>query len=278
MSTSGAVATSPGERAIYLYCCALPERLPAVLEVSGLAEGTGVRMWRHRDLASVTSDVPLEQFAGANAPADLQDLAWLAPRALQHAGVIEEVARFSPVFPARFGTLFLTRESLEGLLASHEDTIREFLARTDGTEEWGIKGFLDRNRAEERLFDEDLAKRKTRLSDSPGTRYMQERRLRGEAQAKLTRWLHETGARMKEELSLYAIESTERRLLPSAPGENGELVLSWAFLVPKPAVDAFRTASARLDRELGGWGLRFDSAGPFPPFSFTPSLGETRHG
>jgi hypothetical protein len=194
---------------------------------------------------------------------------------LRHEQVIEQVAHLGPVFPARFGTIFTSLDSLEGMLDRHHDEIRDFLDRTLGKEEWGFKGFLDRGKAEDKLAEEELTARTAQLSASPGMRYMQERRLRAEASAHVSRWIGETSARIKEALSRYASEVVERKLLSAGSAQTpGEMVLNWAFLVPKDAGEAFRSAGNQLGREQGERGLAFEIAGPFPPYSFTPRLDE----
>lgn len=264
---------SPGKSA-YLFCIARADLLPPSLDLEGLEDGSKVLQERQGDLAAVLSEVSLEDFTGPQAEARLKDLAWLAPRALKHEQIIEETARRSPVLPARFGTIFSTLSSLEEQMSRHHDAIRAFLDRTDRAEEWGLKGYLDRGKAQERAVDEEMAARSPQLSASPGLRYMQERKLRGEADAKVSRWLRETAAEMKEQLSQTALETAERRLLAGPAEIPGEMVLNWAFLVPKSGADAFRSKVELLGPTVRGWGLALEIAGPFPPYSFTPGLGE----
>ncbi len=265
---------NPG-KAVYLFCCARADLLPAQLEPEGLGSGSAVLQYRWRDLAAVISEESLEEFTGPEAEARLQELAWLAPRAMRHQQVVAYAARYSPVFPARFGTIFSSLDSLEALLAQHGDAIRAFLDWTAGAEEWGLKGFLDRKQAREHLVNEELASGSAKLSSSPGLRYMQERRLRAEADTRVSRWLGETEARLHEELSTRAVEMMRRKLLSAGSTETpGEMVLNRAFLVPRSGVDAFRVAVERVAQEWRAWGLAFETVGPFPPYSFTPGLAE----
>ncbi len=264
-------------KGVYLYCCALSDALPEAPEVESVEEGSPPSLRRAEDLAAVWSEVSLESFAGPGSEERLKDLGWLAPRALRHQAVVEAVGRSSPVFPARFGTIFSSLESLDRLLETHRRELRQFLDRVAGMEEWGVKGYLDRAKARERLVDEELAAPGAALSTSPGVRYMQERRLRAEADARLRRWLAETSRRALDELSHRAAQTAERRPVSSgAAGPQPEMVSNWAFLVPRAGVDDLREAGARLGRELGDWGLAFELSGPFPPYSFTPPLLEPR--
>lgn len=269
---------SEGKKAFYLFCFARADRLPATIEGEGLDERSTV--WAHRDgdVAAVLSEVSLADFTGPEAEARLHDLAWLTPRALRHEQVVERIAQCSPVLPARFGTIFTSMDSLARLLAAHRGGIRQFLDRAEGREEWGLKGFLDRPRAREWLVDEELAGAAARLSSSsPGMRYMQERRIRAEADNRLRRWLAETSGRLREELSRHATQTVERRVLASgSTDDGGEMVLNWAFLVPKGEADSLRSESDRLGQELAERGLAFEWSGPFPPYSFTPELGEPK--
>jgi hypothetical protein len=263
---------APG-KAIYLFCFARADLFPASLDLEGMDDGSPLLQHRRRDIAAVLSEVSLEEFTGPESEARLKDLGWLAPRALKHEQVIEQIARRSPVFPARFGTIFSTLAALEDQVAAHEGAIREFLERTRDAEEWGLKGYLDRGKAQEHVVDEEMAHRAAQLASSPGLRYMQERRLRGEADAKVSRWLRETAAGLKERLSERALEATERKLLSAASAEApGEMVLNWAFLVPKAGVKEFRSLGEQIARSVQDWGLFLEAAGPFPPYSFTPGL------
>ena len=74
-----------------------------------------------------------------------------------------------------------------------------------------------------------------------------------------------------------ALELAERKLLPAAAGEApGEMVLNWSFLVPRSGVKAFLAEVEQQGGELAERGLVLQTAGPFPPFSFTPGLDEPR--
>lgn len=260
-------------KAVYLFCFARADLLPASLEIEGMEDGSPLLLHRRRDIAAVLSEVSLEEFAGPKSEARLKDLGWLAPRALKHEQVVEQIARRSPVFPARFGTIFSTLAALEEQMAAHEGAIREFLERTRDAEEWGLKGYLDRRKAQEHVVDEEMAHRAAQLASSPGLRYMQERRLRGEADAKVSRWLRETAAGLKEQLSQRALDATERKLLSAASAEApGEMVLNWAFLVPKAGAREFWSLGEQIARSMQDCGLFLEAAGPFPPYSFTPGL------
>jgi hypothetical protein len=49
-------------------------------------------------------------------------------------------------------------------------------------------------------------------------------------------------------------------------------VLNWAFLVPRGAVADFQARVQQAARDHGRHGLLFEYTGPWPPYSFSPSL------
>jgi hypothetical protein len=256
----------------YLFCLARASLLPP-LKGPGL-EGSPLGVASLEDLAAVYCLVPQEEFSGADSERRLQDLAWMGPRVCRHQEVVEAVMRHSPVLPARFGTLFSSREKLDQVLRVHHDTVRQFLDRVIHQEEWGVKGLLDRPRALEARLAELLGREADRLADlAPGRRYFEEQRLKAQAEKELYRWLREVGAHLAAELQDYALNQRQRRL----PGRGGngsgqEVILNWAFMVPTAAVGGFKSQIEAANRRHGPDGLTFKCTGPWPPYSFSPAL------
>ena len=121
----------------------------------------------------------MADFSGPEAEERLRDLTWIGPRAIRHQEVVAGLMRHSPVLPARFGTIFASLANLEKMLQRHHDSIDGFLKRITGQEEWAVKGLLDRQGAQEKLFSLNLAREAESLEAlPPGKRYFEERRLR----------------------------------------------------------------------------------------------------
>jgi hypothetical protein len=259
--------------AYYLFCLADSSLLSTV-------EGTGVdgrsQLFIHSllDIVAVLSTVSLEEFCSPAAEQKMQDLAWVGPRACRHEEIVEQVMRRSPVLPARFGTLFSSLEKLETLIKEHHDAISEFLARIADKEEWAVKGFLDRPRAGNEIVSKALAEQKaTPSSLTPGIRYFQEQRIRADVEKQLNSWLRKTCSEVAGELSRHASDFCEGRLISIGETTAGaDKILNWAFLVPRGTVTDFRAQIDRANTEHERHGLAFELSGPWPPYSFCPSL------
>lgn len=263
------------EQGIYLYCLARLSRLPPLpLEGRGLDGAGPLEVAGFRDLAAVWSPVPLADFCGPEAAARLRDLTWIGPRVIRHQKVVTGVMRHSPVLPTRFGTIFTSAASLARLLHRGHDTIAASLERFTGREEWAVKGLLDRPAAKEKLFSLKLAGEAARLQDlSPGKRYFQEQRLQAAVDRELSRWVAEVSRGLWGDLQGYASEVRERRLLSrQATGSEQDMVLNWAFLVPEAAVSRFRAEIEAANARFADHGLGLEATGPWPPYSFCPSL------
>lgn len=260
---------------LYLYCLARFDRLPpSPLLGRGLDGQNSLAVATYQDLAAVWSPVPVEDFCGPEAEERLRDLTWIGPRAIRHQEVVAGVMRHSPVLPVRFGTIFSSSANLEKVLQRHYDTIAGFLERLTGREEWAVKGLVDKARAKCELLSLHLARHGDRLTAlTPGKRYFEEQRLRAQAERELNPRLRGMLGQTLEELRGHALDFCERPLRSQGDGDDGEeMLVNWAFLVDRNRVAALRAgidaANARHER----YGLVLAPTGPWPPYSFCPSL------
>ncbi len=259
--------------AIYLFCLA---RSPLGMgsEDLGMDDQTPLLSWTFRDVVAVVSKVRREEFCGPEAEMRMQDLAWVGPRACRHEAVIEKGMRFSPVLPARFATLFSSLQSLEEFLKNHHACIRRFLDRVAGKDEWAVKGMLEREKAKEAMFSESLAGREQELSGlSQGARYLLERRLGADVERELQAWLQKICEELIHDLRHVAAPFLRRPVLSlGTEKEDREMVLNYAFLVPRSAGEDFRRRIFEANASHRGRGVNFEVSGPWPPYSFSSSL------
>jgi hypothetical protein len=258
---------------LYLYCLTQADYREAP-QGPGLYDQQPPLLSRLGDLAAIWSPVVLAEFCGEDAEARLQNLDWVGPRACRHEAVVEGVMRRSPVLPVRFGTIFSSWARLEQVMHEHHDAIIQFLDQMADKAEWAVKGFLNRALAQQVLFSRKQLNAAGRLASlSPGHRYLQEQRLRSEAEQELGRWVPGVCRRLLLELRSLAADDGERQVLPLT-GENRdqEMICNWAFLISRAAVADFKArvdeANAGLDRQ----GLVFACTGPWPPYTFSPAL------
>lgn len=72
----------------------------------------------------------------------MENLDWLAAASVRHQKVLAALAGLADVLPARFGTVFLSVQSLAADVTSRKRTFEADFRKIQGCDEWGIKIFV----------------------------------------------------------------------------------------------------------------------------------------
>lgn len=251
-----------GDEAIYLYCVTRGE-VDLKGDLAGIDGGGSVIAHAHAGLVAWVTRVPLADFVGDEAEVQLQDVAWLGPRALRHGAVIEAVMEEAAVFPLPFGTLFSSFAALDGALDGRRDEILAALERVADHCEWGVECQVDDKRAIDALISERCDRGEITLPEAAGRRHLELQRLRRALVSDLDAWSQPITIAIAQELDTLADGRVERR---SAQGE--ERGARWAFLVATSRTDDFHARVAELAGRYAGHGLNLRLTGPWAPYSF----------
>ncbi len=264
---------APGGVGLYVFCFSRAEACAAAAAGPGLAEGGPLRTFAYGAVAALCCEVPLADWVGSSGETNLRNLAWLGPRALRHEEVIERAMAASPVLPVRFGCLFSSAERLQELLARAEGRIASFLEDATEWEEWSLKGTVDMAaclevaRAEERCL--------ATLPESPGARYLVEKKLEQRASGRARAWMKEALAEIAREIDGVALERRPAgSIAPGAGTEGREVLLHWALRLPRGAEPELGERLRALEARLSARGLVLEARGPWPPYAFAPRLDE----
>ena len=262
---------SDAGQGIYLY--GFTRVLPILsIQGTGVDGRTPVLLHRCSDVAAVISSIALDQFCGPSGERNMRDIGWVGPRAVRHEAVVEEVMRRSPVLPARFGTIFLSVEGLGKLLPICRNKILGFLDHVTDKEEWSVKGFLYSKKAKKKLYDQLLAGETERLAAlTPGLRYFQAKRIRNKIDKQLNNRLEEVVKGIGETMNAYASDFCQRNPLPRDATGN-DMIMNWAYLIHRDSVADFCVQVDRMNAKHDHEGLSLELSGPWPPYSFCPSL------
>ena len=231
------------------------------------------RLMLHRvgSVVALTSIVPLTDYCGAEAERRLADITWLAPRVHQHATLVEWAMRLSPVFPAPFGTLYLSLDSLTAFMHAHEAKIADFLRTVAGKEEWELRASADLNGHE---ILEQLAGNlwPDWQALTKGTRYMRLCRDRSvlveQGRAEAVALLHDFVAELEPLTAAVHQHGVGGRT------EVGGLepIARYALLVAKKDVTSLQESVREAGNRAAHKHIGIALSGPWPPFSFRPNL------
>jgi len=252
----------------------LPTESASIATLAGVGiGGVDPSFWCHAGLAAIVSRVARDEFCGPVAESNLQDLAWVSPRALRHQAVLERVMAVAPILPARFGTLFSSLDAISQLMQRQRESIADFLSRTACHEEWAVKGLLDRAQAEAGLWSQKQAGKERPQISAPGLAYLLEQQARRKAKEELEEVLAVACSTLLDELTTLASEACSRPVRsPETTGGELQMISNWAFLVPRLAAAPFQEQVEQANVKQSLPGLTFAVSGPWPPYSFCPAL------
>ena len=264
--------SGPARTGLYLFCFA---RSPFPLHGRdwGLEENQPLQQWTVQDVTAICCPADPTDFNGPESEARLGDVNWIGPRALRHQQVIENVMRDSPVLPCRFGTMFSSPSALLELLEKIRPSIAPFLEYVADKDEWAVKGYLDTAQAEGwlRRSDPALIERDKQLSAAPGRRYFQEKQLAAEVRSLTRKWIQELTPRLERSLAAWALDVSPLRLTASN-GDAREKLFNNSLLVQRDRIDDLCAGVARLNAQHQERGVTVELSGPWPPYSFSPSI------
>ncbi|HHP7237072.1 GvpL/GvpF family gas vesicle protein [Longibacter sp.] len=257
------IKIAPNE-ALYLY--ALHPSDVAVGSTEGLSGGPVRSLVCTSRVHAVVDVVPRSAWAGENGEENLKSLAWVAPRATLHEEIVEAVMETGPSYPARFATLFSSARRLTDVVDREEDTLLSFFEQVRDADEWSVKLLLDREAATSHLAGGD---------DEPetGTAYLQQKKRRKDARDEVEAWLDEEAGTIADALLPHSRDAV---MLPARdrPDDPREVSAHLAFLVPDAHAETFFDALQASNQRLDGTGLQVECKGPWPPYSFRPSISD----
>jgi hypothetical protein len=234
-----------------------------LFEIEQLKVGPIIAWYKRVDRTDFEGDIGEKNLANIN---------WLTPRVMAHEEAVSQLSSQSAFFPSRFGTLFSTESSLYSFTKSATPRLLEFFACVAGKREWGLKFFGDTAQAAKLI-----AKRNGLIQDgSPirGANYLKFKQLQRELSKSQSQFFEEAMgqaiASVKDSFREHVIRPI--RTITKSEGRD-ELVGNLAILVSDLLTD-YLAAWIKEWNEISfqSTALRVELTGPWPVYSFCPSL------
>ena len=237
-------------RALYLYAISeAPKNAAPVITAEGIDGEAPVEAIRCEGYLCWISRVPKTEFADT-LPDRMQDLEWLATAGLRHQRAVSEISARMTALPARFGTVFLSEDSLAQHIKERKTALKESFQRVADADEWGIK-----------IFATAKPKARAVTKAASGADYLMRK-------AEL---LQPRVGKLDDEV-LQFIAAVTKLAVAASPGGKasaGQPGLVWhgSFLIRR--ADR-KKLEAALKKYAGSWKdeRRIDCSGPWPPYSF----------
>ena len=211
-------------------------------------------------------------FEGDQGEKNLADIQWLTPRVIAHERVVAAISQQLPFYPSRFGTLFSSQSSLHSFATSVQAPLEGFFHRVAGKLEWGIKFYGDAM-----LAAEILAKRDGIVQNGKpagGANYLRLRQMQRERNASTQLLLTQSLEQARTQLQSRYQDIVSRPLIASSvEAKREELIGNLAVLLSDhDSQTIVRWGQDWNECQLSRTGLRVEITGPWPAYSFCPSL------
>lgn len=215
-----------------------------------------------------------QEFEGAEAVRNLADLNWLTPRVLAHESVVAKLTELYPFYPARFGCLFSSVDLLIQFTAQQRATLSPFFATAADRQEWGMKFTADLDRATANAAASKLANENAGVS---GVNYLKLKQLQRTLRHPVLQQLHEECDERIEILreAFHHVVVRPSRALGQPDRET--LVANVALWLTDNQSEQLVSICAQWNHStVSSQATVATITGPWPPYSFCPSLGEAQ--
>jgi len=243
---------------------------------------SGVEHCDHRSIRFWFKAMDRTDFEGPEAERNLANIEWLTPLVLAHDAAVSALSSQSPFYPARFGTLFSSEERIFELIDAVQPTLETFLESLGRKREWGVKCFVNwpnANTAYALDHKDDAIPLPT-----TGTNYLKARQMKKARDAAVQAWMIEKLDVVRCFLRTRFAETVERPIPKKSDDdktqkEDREWVGNFALLASEEqAADLMSVLAETGQPTIFGNSVRdiellsFEMTGPWPAYSFSPSL------
>jgi hypothetical protein len=187
---------------------------------------------------------------------NMENLDWLSLAGVRHQRAVSEIARHTTILPTRFGTIFLTLESLEADIKRRKAALLRDLKRFLGSDEWGVKVFA-------------LPQARPAIVASSGADYL---RQKAAQQASKPSDGRPSGDIKKFSDALKKISGAAVEQAGKISSGRPDLEWQASFLILRPKQKDLQKVLKRFSDAWEGR-RRIECTGPWPPYSFVNKNG-----
>ena len=244
----------------YVFCLVRAARRPAVRHIiEGMPAGRDLRAVEASDgLWAIVETVPESEYGEAALARGLQDLDWVAARAVAHERVIDSFLSASALLPMQLFTLFTSDQRVVEYVGVERARIARILKRVENKVEFGVRMTWNASALQPRAP-------KTRVRT--GTEFLARKRDILDVNRTGLAAARKRANVAYRDIGRHAAGSHRRTSLErAAPGSR--LLLDAAFLVTTRKSGAFKAAVRHQTRGLRGTGINLVLSGPWPAYNF----------
>jgi hypothetical protein len=179
----------------------------------------------------------------------MEDLEWLADSGVRHQHAVAAISDKTKMIQARFGTVFLSQESLASHIQKTKDIILRSIRDFEGADEWGVKVYV-------------VPQPVAAAAGVSGKDYLQRKA------ANLQSRSHAAPDEETREFA-RALSKISKDTAGTSSIASGQRNLQWqsSFLLPRSRRKQWDALLKRYARRWAGK-RQIECSGPWPPYSF----------
>lgn len=236
------------EAALYLYgISGVGEKNPAKIQSAGIDGDHPVEAVTCGDFTCWVSAVDPASFS-QEINRNMENLDWLALHSVRHQQVVAEIAATATIIPARFGTVFSSRQALLKNIQGRSSALKKVFARITNADEWGVK-----------LIAEPRQPQPAPSKVRSGKEYLKQKAARFKKPPDLSG--------VKEFVATLEKIATDSAPTGKISGVQPGLLWQATFLVPRGRRKEWDRALKAFVKQWSG-SRRIEINGPWPPYSF----------
>jgi hypothetical protein len=243
------VKPSHGEQALYLYGVSPASAKTPVLKMLGIDGEHGVEAISCAGFTCWITPVDAHEFA-AELARKMEELEWLAETSVRHQKVVATIAEKITLLPTRFGTVFLSRESLNKDVAERKTKLTASFSQVKDADEWGVKVFLT------------APSKPALISAKSGKDYLKKK-------AEAIAASRASGPDAEIQAMASELAKLSRGTAASNKVSSGQQGLQWqsSFLLPRAKRKQWDGVLMKYAKRWAN-SRRIETSGPWPPYSF----------
>ncbi len=223
-------------------------------------------------LAAVVEYVSAREFGQEVLAENIKDMKWVSVKAVRHQEVLSSVGKEITVIPLKFGSVFVSEESVQAMLNEKSEAFSTILDRLDDKQEWGLKLFyqtatlqnwLEQNNKELIEIDGQIS------TLSSGAAFLLKKKKEQLLKNKVKAEINAYRKSIFELAKHYSEELLQNKELDSKLSGNPDAnLLNLAILIRPGQLAALQKELIAIDESHKSRGLYHDLTGPWPAYNF----------
>lgn len=262
----------------YLYALtgAEAQATQSIKALKGL-DDTDVEFMKVDNILAVFGKLSGHDYSKDNVEVKIKDLTWLEQRIYEHYHVQQALtASQYAIVPLKFCTFFKTKRKIKEFVTEQHAFIKNLLERLQGTQEWCVKVFMNKQLFKKNLsrFDPDIGSRIQLLtSDSDGKAFMLKKKLLQDIDAAAAKLERSCVVKLVEDLKKISLEWRQSDTFAVPEKKDEVMVVNFAFLLSQNNIGKLKRRVNEFNAIYSEAGLSLRSSGPWLPYNFVAVSG-----